>query len=446
MHLVGVSDASHATHHAEDVVVDGVDANLGRGSAGNGARGKNKLKSSIVNAGEVAAARGLVLLRAKSKGVDVDAAVGSTGVVLVGLDNIEVGALTLREAVLTVELELGSHDGVLAPAVHVKGGLGKNERASIGEGRARDVGRVEAGVSTRAPLVVGGIAVVTSGINRAGTLEETRGCDEGTRTRGLGGATKGVDGVGESIDGIGVVEGLGTKRLVKGHATLEGGAVIHVGIGLDNPDKLLAGVVEVELDLVGGGADGLVTRELELLNEVLVGVLGHLSALISVKEDVVNVEGGGNKGLLVGHGHGLGARGAGKALHGPEALTNGAEINVDLDLVVLERDERERKAGVAAEPEEKGDVEGGLGEGVAGGAHLLRATSSGTRARDVGEVGIRDVGKLGGVTDHLEVTTLLLGRHRELVPHVHPITILAVDALATNLNLNLSNELLTDEV
>ena len=72
-------------------------------------------------------------------------------------------------------------------------------------------------------------------------------------------------------------------------------------IGLDNPNKLLHGVVEVELDLVGGGTDGLITSELELGDEVLVGVLGHAAALIRVEEDIVDVEGGGNKGLIVGN-------------------------------------------------------------------------------------------------------------------------------------------------
>jgi len=49
---------------------------------------------------------------------------------------------------------------------------------------------------------------------------------------------------------------------------------------------------------------------------------------------------------------------------------------------------------------------------------------------------------LSGVTNHLEVAALLLRGHCELVPDVHPVTILAVNALATNLNLNLGNELL----
>jgi len=68
------------------------------------------------------------------------------------------------------------------------------------------------------------------------------------------------------------------------------------------------------------------------------------------------------------------------------------------------------------------------------------------RSVDLRERGISDEGKLGGVTDHLEVSTLLFGGHCELVPDVHPVTILAVNSLATNLNLNLSDQLLTGEI
>jgi len=109
-------------------------------------------------------------------------------------------------------------------------------------------------------------------------------------------------------------------------------------------------------------------------------------------------------------------------------------------------DKRERKTRVAAKPEQQGDVESGLGEGVAGGAHLGRTTGGGARAGDGGELGIRDVGQLGRVADHLEVASLLLGRHGELVPDVHPVTVLAINALATNLNLDLGDQLLTDKV
>jgi hypothetical protein len=106
----------------------------------------------------------------------------------------------------------------------------------------------------------------------------------------------------------------------------------------------LQGVVEVQLDLVGGRADRLVTRELELLEEVLVRVLRHLAALVRVEEDVVDVEGRRHQGLLVGSRDGDNAGRGGEGAHRPQALTNRAEIEVDLDLVVLESDQGEGKA------------------------------------------------------------------------------------------------------
>jgi len=113
--------------------------------------------------------------------------------------------------------------------------------------------------------------------------------------------------------------------------------------------------------------------------------------------------------------------------------------------VVLEGNQGKGKTRVGAEPELEGHVKGGLRKSVTGSAHL--AGSRGVaRTINIREGGVSDEGKLGGVTNHLEVSTLLLGCHCELVPDVHPVTILAVNALATNLNLNLSNKLLTGEI
>ena len=105
---------------------------------------------------------------------------------------------------------------------------------------------------------------------------------------------------------------------------------------MDNPDELLARMVEVELDLVGRRADGFITSELDLLNEVFMGILSHLSSLVSVEEDVVNIKRSGNKGLVVSTGNSVtSSSGGGEVLHGPQALANRTEINVDLDFVVL---------------------------------------------------------------------------------------------------------------
>jgi hypothetical protein len=167
-------------------------------------------------------------------------------------------------------------------------------------------------------------------------LEEARSVDEGVGAGGLSRSTEGMDGWGKSIDGISVVEGLGTKGSEEDLGGIKGCAVVNVGIRLNNPDKFLAGVVEVELDLVGGGADRFITSELNLFNEVFVGVLCHLSSFVGVKEDIVDVEGSSNKGLLVGLGDGgTAGNGAAESVDGPEALTNRTEINVELDFVIL---------------------------------------------------------------------------------------------------------------
>ena len=97
-------------------------------------------------------------------------------------------------------------------------------------------------------------------------------------------------------------------------------------------------MVEVDLDLITRRSVRLVTGVLELLNEVLMGVLGHLSALVSIQEDEINVDRGGNEGLLVGTSDGQRGRTGGTSnnvLNSPQALANGSEIDVNLDLVIL---------------------------------------------------------------------------------------------------------------
>ena len=477
--LIAVGKTTHTRHNSQHVIVGGINTHLGSLGTLNSCVGENKLKGGVVNTGEVASAGGLMLLRAESKGVHVNTFIGVAGVALVRLNPREVGSFTLREAVLAVELQLGSDDGVLAPAVHVKGGLSEHEGAGIGDGGV-DVGvaltkggDTSGGVGGKSGTTEVGLVVGVSGsvpvssavgsIHGTSRLEETLAVNEGVladegvgvvSTNGVR-ASEGVDGVGEGIDGISVVEGLGTQHLEEESIAHKGRAVIDVLIRLDNPNQLLDGVIEVELDLVGGRTDRLVTSELELGDEVFVGVLGHSAALISVQEDIVDVEGGGNQRLVVGDGSRdslargvltrLTASGVGVAAQGsdgPQALINRTNIKVNLDLVVLKGDQGESKTGVGAKPELKRNVEGGLRKGVAGGTHLAGSLGV-ARTIDISEGGIGDEGKLSGVTNHLEVATGLLRGHGELVPDVHPVTILAVNALATNLNLNLGDELLS---
>ena len=328
------SNARHAAHDTEDVIIYCVHTHLGGRGTRNGARGEHQLEHGVVNAREVARSTRLVFLRAQREGVHVDTGIRSTGVVLEGLHHVEVGAFAFREAVLAVELQLGSDNGVLTPAVHVQGGLGEDKGAGIGHVGAHVLG-VEGEVH-------GGSSLPVGGGGGAGVVHGTSSTEEATGDHevaggGLGGATERVDGVGEGVNGVGVVEGLGTQGLEEDLGVVQGGAVVDVGVGLHNPDELLARVVEVQLNLVGGGTHGLVTSELHLLDEVLVGVLGHLAALVSVEEDIVDVERGRHQGLLVRHTgrHGAGAVLGGEGLDRPEALTHGADIKVNLNFVVL---------------------------------------------------------------------------------------------------------------
>ena len=113
--------------------------------------------------------------------------------------------------------------------------------------------------------------------------------------------------------------------------------------------------------------------------------------------------------------------------------------------MVLKGNKRKGKTRVAAEPELKRNVKGGLRKSIAWSAYLTRSSRL-TRTINVRERRVGDEGKLGGVTNHLEVTTLLLGGKGELHPDVHPVTVLAVNALTTDFNLNLRDKLMTREI
>jgi hypothetical protein len=247
-----------------------------------------------------------------------------------------------------------------------------------------------------------------------------------------------VKSIRKSIKGIGVVERLSTESGEKVGATLQRGAVINVGVGLYNPDKLLARVVKVKLDLVGRRTNRLVASELKLLNKVLVGVLCHAAALVGVEEDVIHVKRSSDKRLVVGgtNLHDAAGAAAVKTSYGPEALVNGTEIKVDLYLVVLQGNKRKGETRVAAVPELKRNVEGRLRESVARGAYGVRCRGV-ARTIHIGEERISDESKLSRVTDHLVVAFLLVASEGQLLPDVHPITILAIYALATDLNLYL---------
>jgi hypothetical protein len=129
--LIAVSHSRHPGHDTENVVVHGIDTDLSSVHTRHSVGGKNELKDGIVNSGEIAATRRLVLLGAEGKGVHIDTAIGGTCVMLERLDNIEVRTLTLGEAILAVKLELSGNNGILTPTMHVESGFTKNESSSV---------------------------------------------------------------------------------------------------------------------------------------------------------------------------------------------------------------------------------------------------------------------------------------------------------------------------
>ena len=212
--------------NAEDVVVGREHVHGGRVS---GTHGDSDLR--VVDAGEVAGTSGLVLLGLERERVRVDTGRGVTGVVVEGLHLVEVLALLSLEAVLTVKhkLEGGQGTGVL-----------------LGVLLAGDTGGVQGGTD-------GG---------------------------------HGHEAVGE----VGSVERVGLENNLGTHSGLRG-EVPHLGTGGgvgEAPHELLDGVVVGQADLLGlSGGDGVGTGVLDLLDQVLVTLLGEAAALLGVQVHVV---------------------------------------------------------------------------------------------------------------------------------------------------------------
>jgi hypothetical protein len=245
----------------------------------------------VVDAGEVAGAGGLVLLGLEREGVRVDTGVGGTSVVLEGLDLVEVLTLLLLETVLAVKNEL--------------------ERVERADGILGEDG---------------------------GTTELRTNAEHG-RTEGGGGD----ESVGVSLGDAGVKLDI---RIIGRSGEVPHG-VSGGGVG-EAPHKLLDGVVVGEADLLGGGVkggatvDSVSTGVLDLLDEVLVTLLGEAAALLGVEVDVVgpDLEDAGIKVL-------------GEV---------GGKVEVKTNLVVLEGNEGEVETGVAVEEEVEGEVDGLLAD------------------------------------------------------------------------------------
>ena len=148
-----------------------------------------------------------------------------------------------------------------------------------------------------------------------------------------------------------------------------------------------------------------------MLDQVLMGNLGESPALIGIEVDVVNEQRARGQGWdgHVGHGGG----GGGSA--GPVAVLGVVELKVNLDLVVLQSNQWQSQAWVAVPEELQGNVQD--------------ITGNGGRAGSWG-------GQVWGVANHGSIAQLVASGLGQLVPNVDPVTVVLVNALATNLKLN----------
>lgn len=190
-------------------------------------------------------------------------------------------------------------------------------------------------------------------------------------------------------------------------------AIQAVGI-LENPDQLLDRVVERQVDTRRRVRDRLVLVVLELLDEVLVALLGKATALLRVEVDLVNVE---RRSQVRGSLRNTRRR---RAL---DQVLRLIEDDVEANLVLLEGDERERQARVAVEPELQRDVEN-------------------TRASDA--VADRR-GRQRRRVHPVELDRLVRGG-RQALPDVEPLTLVAIDDLTADLHLNLLHEEVSEAV
>ena len=231
--LVGKSEAAHTRLDAEDVVVGREHVEVGRVARISGGDGNLR----VIYAGEVTGACGLVLLGLEREGVSVNTGEGAAGVVLEGLDLVEILGTLLLEAVLAVEnkLELGHRTlGLLSPGL--------------------------------------------TGRNKSGAV--TTGHD----TRGTGSSR---DGEGILLNGSGRRGAAGERNLRRTGSLTEVPEAIGVRTG-EAPHELLDGVVVGEADLLGGGVrrsagiNSVNTSVLHLLDEVLVALLRKSPSFLRV--------------------------------------------------------------------------------------------------------------------------------------------------------------------
>ena len=444
--LVAVGQSTHATHHAQHVVVDGVHADLGRASTTHRVDGHRELERGLVDTREVARSGRLVLLRLEREGVHADTHRRRASVVLERLDAVEVPSLALREAVLSVELELGNLRRHLALALDSRAEHHLREQVvrRVLEHRSLIVAaHTGVGVEPRRTTQGGARGHTNTrqvGARRSIARRRRDSAELDRRATRLASAqaTAGQHVHHDALRGevIRVVERLHAVDLSDEHLVRR---AVHERVALDDPHELLNRVVKVQLDLVGARRDRLGTRELELLDQVLVRLLGEAAALLRVQVDVVDPQRRGRERLDARRGR---RRSNQLVVAAVDPLL---ELDVDAHLVVLESNQRDRQTRVAAEPELERDVER-LRRGARTRGARVRQLRARARRIQLVALAVLHQHQVVGVADHVVEGLDRARVLRQLGPDLHPVTILAVNTLTANLELDRLDEAVTDVV
>lgn len=153
-----------------------------------------------------------------------------------------------------------------------------------------------------------------------------------------------------------------------------------------NPNQLLNGVIVVQANLLVRSSQGLLSGELNLLDQVLVRHLSETTTLISVKVDVVNPQATVSQADLRNW------LSNSFSVLAVQQLGQRAQLQVNLHFVVLQSNQRQGQTDVTAEEELKRDVQTLRSSNRAVGSGWLRRQNS-----------VRSV-QVNSVSDHLGVT------------------------------------------
>uniref|UniRef100_A0A6C0K648 Uncharacterized protein n=1 Tax=viral metagenome TaxID=1070528 RepID=A0A6C0K648_9ZZZZ len=184
-------------------------------------------------------------------------------------------------------------------------------------------------------------------------------------------------------------------------------------------------------------------------------LLGKAAALLRVEVDVVNVQRRGNQ-LELGDGRDTVAEAKYRGVQrqyrevavggiGVAAVVVLLELHVDAHLVVLEGDQRDGQAGVAAVPELERDVQR-LERRASAGQARVGGLRGGARGVQRNTSRVLQQHEVGGVAHHVVERHLGAEGLRQLRPDLHPVTVLAVNTGSADLDLDLLNQAVADIV